>query len=148
LNAELPYFARFLLSFEYPEGCAKNARSRYYVNAYHHPTVIAICRNQSLTSMVFIALERLVAFLNKNPKICQAQDGFYVLNSVGMYEILKEVSPVICSSISVKQFSTALGLVAKTCNKVKSELDRRGIRVWHISTDFNEADLNNELVED
>lgn len=128
LAKELPYFARFLLDWEYPERITSGS-GRFGVDSYHHPDMVDVSQQQGLTGHV---LEVLVKFLEQYHE--QNKDKpFYRGTNDELYNDLCQFRPTFSHRHTIHAVAICLGNLQKAkyqVSHVKSRQD--GLWYWEL----------------
>lgn len=106
LQQELPFFARFLLDWEYPSFVIPD-QTRFGVEHFHHPDLFEASSNQG---PVGILSDYLLSFLKLDKLQAGDKRQSWSGSSIDLYSVLSEAFPQVKNEFkSVKSFQTHLG---------------------------------------
>lgn len=132
IRQELPFFARFLLDWEFPAECVAD-EARYGIVHYHHPDLMMEAQSHGTTGVVEDVLSLFLEMhKDKNPKL-QYWEG----TAMALYENLALVSSTIMKDIKYNAMTVALGHMQKNGRNLVRLTDKgRRSYSWRIGIDL------------
>lgn len=132
---ELPYFARFLLDWDYPEGTFCPT-ARFGVTGYHHPDLIIESRRQGQAGVLFDILSE---FMQEQHK--RFADDTLVMTAARLYSELSAYNAVCMREFTTRGMAVALGILAKQGHRIYSVVDTHTrTMTWKIMYPLNPPD--------
>jgi len=130
IQAELPYFARFLVDWKYPEGIY-SVTNRFGVSAYHDPMLLAESRNQGSSA---ILLEILRTFGDDFSDRFKDSDGVYETSATKLFQELSTYNSQCMHEFTVRSMATSLAMLARTMpTLIQSRRDKKtNVSKWWI----------------
>lgn len=125
---ELPYFARFLLDWEYPEHVLSVDR-RFHVVAYHHPELLNESQQQGLCGSLSEVLIPYLSSWSKEHKNADTYEG----TAAELYAELQLFNGPVMRSMSLRGFSVALGVYVRNGYNLDKYRGSDGLYRWKIN---------------
>ncbi len=128
IRRELPFFARFMLDWPYPEETVAEEK-RFGVRPYHHPDLLEEARQHGLGQLNDLLRGMLDSYFSTRP-----DQDYWIGTAAQLYADLSVTNPSATRDMKYASLAPQLGKMAKAGYNVRKVLDMETHQTtWHIA---------------
>lgn len=137
VEAELPFFARFLLDFKVPEAAIDRKNTRFFLLPYRHP---GLCAHANRGGATYTTFELIASFLDEY-RVEFADRTTWEGSAIQLFKCLAQRNqPGALGRLTPRALGVSLGQLTSRGVGVRSVPDGHGIQRWVIPVDIEWSD--------